>query len=266
MILNFEPQQVAAIIRNTAAMDILPFFRKLRENQISNKDSGEIVTEADMRAEKRLTRQLLALLPGSVAIGEEAVDADPTIEERLLGKEPVWVIDPVDGTRNFASGKECFCVIVAFCIGGQTIAGWIYDPISEVMYFAELEKGAWANNRRLIMPPPPGQNKMIASLGKIRQKNLERHLSSSERPKKIVRYRCIGREYTDMSLGKIHFGEYAMLKPWDHAAGLLIISEAGGYHAYTETQYSYEPVPTIRKSLLVTTSHSQWLKLRELFI
>ena len=265
MTLKIDPKKVAEIIRETASVDILPFFRKLKDHEISDKASGEIVTEADVRAEKRLTRGLLALLPGSVAIGEEAVDADSTIEERLLGEEPVWVIDPVDGTHNFASGKECFCVIIALCHGGKTIAGWIYDPIAEVIHFAEIGKGAWANDRCLKIPTPPIRNNMTASLGQIRQDKFKKNLSSEEIPKNMLRYRCIGREYTDMALGKIHFGEYGILKPWDHAAGLLIISEAGGYHAYIETQNPYKPIPTIKETLLVTTSESEWLKLRKLF-
>ena len=257
---------VSEIIKTTAKIDILPFFRELKDHEISDKETGEIVTEADIRAEKRLTKELLKLLPGSTVVGEEAVTEDPKIEERLLGKKPVWVIDPLDGTRNFANGKECFCVIIALCHGSKTIAGWIYDPIAEIVYFAQKGMGAWANDRRLIIPPPPMRNNMTASLGNIRQDEFKKTLLVPDIPKNMLRYRCIGREYTDMALGKIHFGEYRVLKPWDHAAGLLILSESGGYHAYISTQNPYRPVPTTREPLLVSTSELEWLKLRKLFI
>ena len=266
MTLKFDSQKVAAIIRDITSVHILPFFRNLKNHEIGKKFSGEIVTKADIRAEKRFTSELSALLPGSVFIGEEAVDADPAIEKRLLGEEPVWIIDPIDGTRNFANGKECFCVIIALCYGGETIAGWIYDPISEVIYFSELGGGAWANDSRIIIQPSPIQNNMTASLGNFRQNKFRDNLSSDEIPKNMLRYRCIGREYTDMTLGKIHFAEYFILKPWDHAAGLLIISEAGGYHAYIDSQIPYKPIPTNRENLLVATSESEWLKLRKLFV
>jgi len=264
MITDFDPQKVSSIIREAAINEILPFFRKLRGSQISDKGSGEIVTEADMRAEKRLTRELLTLLPGSLTIGEEAVGVDPMIEKRILSKKPVWVIDPVDGTRNFSKGKECFCVIIALCLGGETIAGWIYDPISEVMYYTELGEGAFANGRRLKIPKSPIQNKMTASLSKFRQDQLSKKISDKDLPKKMLRYRCIGHEYIDIALGKLHFGEYTILKPWDHAAGLLLISEAGGYHAYLNTETPYKPTTTIKKELLVTTSEAVWHQLKKL--
>ena len=264
MLPNFN--LVSEIIKTTAKMDILPFFRKLKDHEISNKETGEIVTEADIRAEKRLTTELLKLLPGSVVVGEEAVTDDPTIEERLLGKKPVWVIDPIDGTRNFANGKECFCVIIALCHGSKTIAGWIYDPIAEIVYFAQKGLGAWENDRRLIIPPAPMRNNMTASLGNVRQVEFKKKLLAQDMPKNMLRYRCIGREYTDMALGKIHFGEYRVLKPWDHAAGLLILSESGGYHAYIGSQNPYGPIPTTREPVLVSTSELEWLKLRKLFI
>jgi fructose-1,6-bisphosphatase/inositol monophosphatase family enzyme len=265
MIIKFDHHAVATIMRETAEFDILPFFRKLKDHEINDKKSGEIVTEADIRAEKRLTKELLKLLPGSIVVGEEAVAADPTIEERLLGKKPVWVIDPVDGTRNFANGKECFCVIIALCHGFKTIAGWIYDPIAKVVYFAQQGVGAWANDRRLTIPTPPMQNNMTASLGYKRQDEFKKYLLKDDIPKNMLRYRCIGREYTDMALGKIHFGEYTVLKPWDHAAGLLLLSESGGYHAYISTQKPYTPIPTIREPVLVSTSEFDWLKLHKLF-
>jgi fructose-1,6-bisphosphatase/inositol monophosphatase family enzyme len=71
---------VSEIIKTTAKIDILPFFRKLKDHETSDKKTGEIVTEADIRAEKRLTKELLKLLPGSLVVGEEAAAADPTIE------------------------------------------------------------------------------------------------------------------------------------------------------------------------------------------
>jgi fructose-1,6-bisphosphatase/inositol monophosphatase family enzyme len=257
---------VSEIIRTTAKIDILPFFRKLKDYEIGDKKTGEIVTEADIRAEKRLTKELLKLLPDSLVVGEEAVASDSTIEERLLGEKPVWVIDPVDGTRNFVNGKECFCVIIALCHGSKTIAGWIYDPIAEIVYFAQEGMGAWANDRRLIIPTAPMRNNMTASLGNIRQDEFKKNLAKEDMPKNMLRYRCIGREYTDMALGKIHFAEYTVLKPWDHAAGLLILSESGGYHGYIRTQNPYRPIPTTRDPVLVSTSELEWLKLRKLFI
>jgi fructose-1,6-bisphosphatase/inositol monophosphatase family enzyme len=82
----------------------------------------------------------------------------------------------------------------------------------------------------------------------------------------MIRYRCVGREYTDLALGELHFAEYGMLKPWDHAAGILIHTEAGGYSSYTKDQTPYRPCPTTRKHLLAAANQTEWRVLKELFI
>ena len=91
-----DQNKVAAIIRETASIEILPLFRKLKDHQIDDKESGEIVTAADINAEQRLTAALEKLAPGSTTVGEEAVSENPEILDRLAGDRAVWVIDPVD--------------------------------------------------------------------------------------------------------------------------------------------------------------------------
>ncbi len=258
--------QIGAIIRQTAEVEILPLFRKLKDHQISDKESGEIVTAADIKAEERLTAELTKAVKGSVAVGEEAVSDDPSIIDRLEGDKPVWVIDPVDGTRNFANGKECFAVIVAYCQGGETLAGWIYDPIDETMFYASQGQGAWANEERLTICPSPKVQDMRGSVSKRHFERLNKRRPSPEIPGDMLRYRCVGREYTDLALGVLHFAEYGMLKPWDHAAGILIHTEAGGYSAFTEDQTAYKPGPTTRKHLLAAASQTDWQALQALFV
>ncbi len=261
-----DQDKVAALIRETASIEILPLFRQLKDHQIDDKESGEIVTAADIKAEKRLISALLKLSPESTTVGEEEVSENPEILDRLAGDQPVWVIDPLDGTRNFAHGKECFAVILAYCLGGLTIAGWIYDPVSDCMYFAADGKGAWANDRRLTIPPSPKVDKMTGSVSKRHFDRLDKRRPSPEIPGDMIRYRCVGREYTDLALGELHFAEYGMLKPWDHAAGILIHTEAGGYSAFTEDQTPYRPRPTTRQHFLVAASQTEWQTLKELFI
>jgi len=105
--------RVARLIREVAETEILPRFRRLEEHHTWEKRPGSLVTVADEAAEKRLEDGLLRLAPGSVALGEEAAEKDSSIFERLLDDEPVWIIDPVDGTKNFAAGRPEFAVIVA---------------------------------------------------------------------------------------------------------------------------------------------------------
>ena len=96
--------QVAELIREVAATVVLPRFRHLATDEVHQKAPGDLVTIADQESERELTRGLTALLPGSTVVGEEAAAADPGVLDRLDGRGPIWIVDPVDGTNNFAAG------------------------------------------------------------------------------------------------------------------------------------------------------------------
>jgi len=104
--------------------------------------------------ERRLSAVLRELLPGSVVIGEEATAADPAVHDLISGADPVWVIDPIDGTSNFAAGWPAFGVIVALISGGETLMGWIHDPNAGHTAIAERGSGAWLGNERLAVAVP----------------------------------------------------------------------------------------------------------------
>ena len=263
-VVRFQEQLncVSQIIKDTADIEILPFFNQPKSFQTFTKTSGEIVTNIDVKAERRLTKSLLSLLSGSEVIGEEAASENALIYEVLKDDKPVWIIDPLDGTRNFTNGKNCFAIIVALCLGGETLAGWIYDPINVKMYSAYKGVGASINGKSLNIQECLELSKMIGSTGQNFSKILEKNAGKSGIPKRCDRYRCIGREYGDLATGILNFAEYSVLKPWDHAAGILIHSEAGGYAAFLSDKSSYFPVPPIKKTLLVAQNEKVW---RELF-
>ncbi|MDH3738987.1 MAG: inositol monophosphatase, partial [Alphaproteobacteria bacterium] len=96
-----DVDKVTQLLRQVAADIILPRHQKLGADDISEKDHGELVTVADTETEKWLSVELANLLPGSCVVGEEAAYADPRVFERLADADPVWVIDPIDGTHNF---------------------------------------------------------------------------------------------------------------------------------------------------------------------
>ena len=104
---RFDSAQVAQLIRDVAAAEITPRFRALAAHEVREKKPGDLVTIADETAERALIPALQGLLPGSVAIGEEAISIDANLLSHLEHAErPVWVIDPVDGTVNFAHGRS----------------------------------------------------------------------------------------------------------------------------------------------------------------
>jgi fructose-1,6-bisphosphatase/inositol monophosphatase family enzyme len=135
---------IAALLREVAQAEILPRFRRLASGDIRTKSSPlDLVTEADEAAERRLTAALSARFPQAMILGEEAAAADPALLTRMLDAELCFVLDPVDGTANFAAGVPLFGVMVAAVHHGETIAGWIHDPMGDDTVIALRGEGAW---------------------------------------------------------------------------------------------------------------------------
>ena len=262
-----DPRAVTAVMAAAAAAEILPRFQRLEAHQVDEKESGGVVTEADTLAELHIAKSLMALLPDSTTIGEEAADEDPEILDRLDGDQPVWIIDPVDGTRNFAAGKKCFAVIVALCRGGETIAGWIYDPLNDAAVHAVKGRGAWTGRQRLTLSPPRPLDQMTGSIGPRRRKRLADQAArdGTPQPKKALRYGCAGMEYYHLAEGTLDFSEYLSLKPWDHAAGVLIHGEAGGHSGHVTTGAPYVARAPYRGHLLMAPDRQSWEYLHKLF-
>jgi fructose-1,6-bisphosphatase/inositol monophosphatase family enzyme len=264
-----DVQQVSRIIRDTAAKEILPRFGHLADHEVTEKTAGELVTAADIEAERVLGAALGELVAGSIIVGEEGTETDPGLLNALSGPHPAWIIDPVDGTRNFVEGKPCFAVIVAFCLHGETQAGWIYDPISDSMITATAGGGAWEDGKPLqLAPPAQPMAKLSGSLGSGPRKRLRMRREAGERnlPSRITRYGCVGREYMDLARGSLHFARYAQhLKPWDHAAGVLIHREAGGANGLVEGRTQYTPARNVAgETLILAPDTKTWESLRQL--
>ncbi|KIL98817.1 Inositol-1-monophosphatase [Paramagnetospirillum magnetotacticum MS-1] len=248
--MNFE--KVASIIREASAEEIVPRFKHLSAGQIREKRPGELVTEADTEAERVMTGRLRDLLPGSAVVGEEAVAADPALLKLLEGQGSVWIIDPVDGTANFAKGNARFAVIVALVRDGVTVAGWIFDPLGERMITAELGGGAWSGSQRLTVLP-------VAPLAELTG-SVKRSGRLSALVAKTGRKGSAAHDYLDLVTGQLHFAHYNRLMPWDHAAGVLIHAEAGGYAALTDGR-PYRPRAE-EGCLLLAPSPGTWTSLR----
>jgi len=261
-------QDVEDLLRRVADDEILSRFGKLRPSDIHGKGlHGDKVTTADLEAENRIRDGLLKLLPGSVVVGEEDAYKSPEILARLHGKQPVWVVDPVDGTGNFAKSKPCFAVICALIEGGKTKMGWILDPVAGVCITACKGAGTYLAGQRLTINPPPGGLKsMTGSVGKGLQKRLEKR-SKKGQPGRFVRYHCVGREYMDLALGKLHFALYGgKMMPWDHAAGVLLVTEAGGLAVTAKKNEPYSPLQnSLDTPLLIAPDASSFKALASLF-
>ena len=118
---------IETIMAHAADRAILPRFGKLLEGDKHEKALDELVTIADRDSEQILAEGLRRLIPNASIVGEEAADADPSILD-ALGDELCWIIDPLDGTANFAEGRGPFGILVALASEGSPIGGWIFDP------------------------------------------------------------------------------------------------------------------------------------------
>ncbi len=123
---------------------IMPRWRQLEDEHVSTKSGPmDLVTVADIETEDWLTPRLRDLLPGSQVLGEEAKSRGHVELDITRSDDPLWVIDPVDGTRAFANGSENFCSMVGLVRGGHTVAAWIYYPVSKSLVTAELGGGTY---------------------------------------------------------------------------------------------------------------------------
>lgn len=258
-----DSDTVAGFIRDTARSLILPRFRALRSDEIREKKPGDLVTIADVETERELSRLLIAAMPGSVAMGEESVAEDPTRLELLAGDVPVWVIDPVDGTANFARGEPGFAVIVALVERGTVTAGWIHDPIGDLMVAAEQGKGVWSGARRLSVASDVPVREMVGSAyGRTPAGTRSaKALSDSGRVAAINNRGCSGLEYMALALGQGQFTLHSRSLPWDHAAGMMIVSEGGGKSAFLDGS-PYDP-RIIDRPVLAAVSEAGWQVVQE---
>lgn len=260
-----DPDRVAAIVREVAAAEIVPRFRALAAADIREKGPGDLVTIADEAAERVLTRRLSDLLPGSLVVGEEACAADPAIMSRLTsGDDPVWIIDPVDGTGNFANGRPVFGVLLALAVGGRTRAGWIYDPLGDRMVTTQAGEGAWMGGERLRALPGGPLSTLRGSLSTKFFPPAEKKRLEALRPHFAGTYRlfCAAHEYLNLLTGRGQFALYNRTMPWDHAAGALAYAEAGGHVARWDGA-PYGP-GDVTGGILMAGDRDTWIDLRRL--
>lgn len=264
--MHLNTDSVTRIIEEVTAEEILPRFRSLAAEEVGRKAAGEVVTVVDVAAEERLGERLRDLMPGSLVIGEEAATERPRLLDDLAGSASVWVIDPLDGTANFASGTPIFAVMVALISAGQAIAGWIHDPIGCRTAVSELGQGAWMAGRRLTAARPASPREMRGTLhaSQFATPEMNRLVQGRRNRVGAIRsLRCAGYEYLRLATGEMHFSFFTKLMPWDHAPGTLIHREAGGVGRFLDGRV-YQPLPNGANGLLLAPDERSWYSLRDI--
>lgn len=236
--------QVVTALREVADELVLPRFRNLAEGDISEKAPGDLVTIVDRETEVELGKRLSGLLHGSLVVGEEAVSADHRVLERIGDPGPVWVIDPIDGTGNFASGKEPFALMVALLRGGRPVLSVIYQPVPGLIAAAEAGAGTYVDGRRITLDHTPlATSDLVASahLRYLPETMREEVRARLPRLAKVLpSAHCAGHDYPQLILGGHHFVLYWKSLPWDHAPGALLVREAGGVVRHFDGSH-YDP-------------------------
>ncbi len=254
---------VAAIMREAAERAILPHYQSLSSDQIVAKAADDAVTVADHESERILSDLLARLLPEAAIVGEEAAHADPKVLDRL-GDALCWIIDPLDGTNNFAAGKPPFGILVALAEGGETIGGWIYDPLRQRFCSAERGQGAWIDGERIaarssgLTPPIAAISLVFAD--QTRREALKTHIAPHYTLVDIPR--CAAEQYPRIVLGENDITIFERTLAWDHAAGVLFLNEAGGKVARPDGS-PYRVDEHLRPSLIGAASPALWDELAQ---
>lgn len=251
--------RVAPLLRDVAVEVVLPHFRSLAGDQVRQKEPGDPVTVADDESEAWLTPRLRALVLGARVVGEEAASADRSLLDDL-DDGTVWVLDPIDGTANFADGVTPFAVMVALVDAGTTVAGWIYDPVTGRLCHAHRGHGAYIDGRRVHArasgADPP--RAMVATTFTSAEYRAERQARLAGGFELVPSPRCAGEMYPRIVLGATDVALFERALPWDHAPGALFVDEAGGRVGRPDGA-PYR-VAERRRGLLVAATPQLWVR------
>jgi len=257
---------IAALLREAADRFILPRFQNLQSQDITTKTSDtDFVTIADQQAEAWLTPRLLIEQPGFV-IGEEAAALTPAIRNNIPSGYG-WTIDPLDGTKNFVTGKPVFCSMVALLWNGRPVASWIWQPLFETLFYAAKGEGVFRINARdetrlMLANRPVDIDQMYGSGNSL-------GLQEPQKSAFQARLRSLaGRRFTGsagiqaclIANGEEDFLIHGNSTPWDHAPVDLICREAGGYAAMLHDESRFNVA--MKAPFMAVSSAAGWHRLR----
>ncbi len=263
-----EAVLLSQILTEVAASEIVPRFRRLSEGAIRCKSGPlDLVTEADEIAEVAIAERLARAFPGAVLIGEEAASRDRDVIRRLQGAPLAIVVDPIDGTANFAAGVPLFGSMAAIVVEGEVVAAAIHDPLGGDTAIAARGEGS-----EILFRDGGTQTLRVAPavpFAEMTGKAAPRHFRPEWRERLSHRllgamaswdYRCAAHEYRMAAGGHCHFLLFNHLMPWDHLPGYLLHKEAGGYAARLDGSL-YRPTH-LDGGLLCAPDRDSWDEVR----
>ena len=219
---QFVPQ-ISEIAREAGAL-LMDFFRK--RVAVEYKGDVDLVTEADRASEKLITERIRQRWPQHGIMGEEGTRSD-------LGNDYRWYVDPLDGTTNFAHSYPVFCISLALEYKGERIAGVIFDPTRDEMFTVERGGGAFVNDRRIQVSSVSNLAECLVATGfpshkRHKNPNIYFYHQITLKTHGVRRAGSAALDLASVAAGRFDgFWEFN-LNPWDTAAGVLLVEEAGG--------------------------------------
>jgi myo-inositol-1(or 4)-monophosphatase len=230
--------------------------------KVHNKGEIELLTESDLASERLIIDRIKTFHPRHAILAEESGETETGNLAESKG-EWKWIIDPLDGTTNYAHGYPCFCVSIALEHNGVLELGVIYDPMRDEMFTAERGQGAALNGRRISVSEIDNLNRALLCTGfpyDVRERSeFTRHFASF-----IMNAQAVRRDgAAAIDLAYVACGRFdgfweEGLKPWDLAAGVLMIEEAGG----KVTNYDGSPFSVYQPPILASNGlvHEQMMR------
>jgi len=260
-----ELKQLQQIVIRAAREELLPRFTRVDRN---DKADGSFITEADLAAQQRIETELKQHWPDIALLGEEMTEA----EQNSLIKDqsrPLWILDPLDGTSNFAAGLPFFSTSLALLHQGEIVLGVVYDPSRDECFSARKGDGAWFNGQPLGQHRPQGPLKKGTAL--VDFKRLPAELANrlvNETPYSSQRsHGSVALDWCWMAAGRCHVYLHGKQKLWDYAAGYLVFSEMAGHACTLAGEPVFQPnleprtaVASLDQSLF--QEWTEWLGIR----
>jgi myo-inositol-1(or 4)-monophosphatase len=234
------------IITTAAQDELLPRFARVERQ---HKRDGSVLTEADLAVQTRIAAQLQQQWPETLFLGEEMTTAEQA--ELLTSGQPVWCLDPLDGTSNFAAGIPYFCVSLALLQQGEVLLGMVYDPVRDECFTASGEQGAQLNGMPLRVVTTGLELGQTTAL--IDFKRLDSELATrlvTQIPYASQRsFGSVALDWCWLAAGRCHVYLHGRSNIWDYAAGQYIFTAAGGYSTTLDGEAIFTHALTPRSSV-----------------
>lgn len=222
--MNAMLQEVVDIVKEASALMATDHFTVMQKDGLAN-----LVTSSDLAVQHFLTERLAVLMPGCGFLCEEE-------DLRELDEEYVWIIDPIDGTANYARGIADCCISVALARKGQLQLGVVWSPGRGELYTAELGRGACCNGHPIHVSDRPLADSLFCTAMSTYRKEYAKTCSDIiydiyMQSNDLRRWGSAAVELCLLASGIVELFFEMRLQPWDYAAGMLILHEAGGHIA-----------------------------------